>query len=104
VGANTLVACPTTAGSQVLYGERELFTRFRETTEEIARLQSILREGRYTSWRIRALYCTGTRRRDHAQAALVRDLIARLYDECVRAERSGKLVTRDREYRFGLSI
>jgi putative transposase len=83
VGANNLVACTTTTGQQHLYEGRDLFARFRETTEEIARLQSKLREGRYSSRRIRRLYRTRTRRRDHAQDALVRDLIKRLYDEGV---------------------
>jgi len=83
VGANNLVACTTTTGQQYLYEGRDLFARFRETTEEIARLQSKLREGRYSSRRIRRLYRTQTRRRDHAQDALVRDLMERLYDEGV---------------------
>ena len=60
-----------------------MFGRFRETTDEIARLQSKLREGRYSSNRIRRLYRQRTKRRDHAQNALVRDLIERLYDEGV---------------------
>jgi len=46
-------------------------------------LQSKLRDGRYSSGRIRRLYRTRTRRRDHAQATLYRDLIERLYDEGV---------------------
>lgn len=36
VGANNLVACSTTTGNQYLYDGRELFGRFRETTDEIA--------------------------------------------------------------------
>jgi len=83
VGANNLVACTTTTGQQYLYEGRDLFARFRETTEEIARLQSNLPEGRYSSRRIRRLYRKRTRRRDHAQDALVRDLMERLYDEGV---------------------
>ncbi len=83
VGANNLVACTTTTGQQYCYEGRSLFDRFRETTEEIARLQSKLREGRYSSRRIRRLYRKRTRRRDHAQDALVRDLMDRLYDEGV---------------------
>ncbi|RLM59948.1 IS200/IS605 family transposon protein TnpB, partial [Halorubrum sp. Atlit-26R] len=35
VGANNLVACTTTTGQQYLYEGRNLFARFRETTEEI---------------------------------------------------------------------
>ncbi len=83
VGANNLVACTTTTGQQYLYEGRDLFDRFRETTDEIARLQSKLREGRYSSRRIRRLYRKRTRRRDHAQDALVRDLLDRLYAEGV---------------------
>jgi putative transposase len=83
IGANNLVACTTTTGEQYLYDGRKLFQRFRETTREIARLQSKLREGRYSSERIRRLYRKRTRRRDHAQEALCRDLLGRLYDEGV---------------------
>ncbi len=83
IGANNLVACTTTTGQQYLYHGHDQFERFRETTREIARLQSKLREERYSSNRIRRLYCQRTHRRDHAQNALVRDLIERLYDEGV---------------------
>jgi putative transposase len=83
IGANTLVACTTTTGEQYLYEGRELFQRFRETTQEIARLQSKLPDGRYSSNRIRRLYRKRTRRRDHAQEALCRDLLDRLYAEGV---------------------
>jgi len=83
IGANNLVACTTTTGEQYLYDGRELFERFRQTTREIARLQSLLPEDQYSSQRIRRLYRKRTRRRDHAQAALCRDLIERLYDEGV---------------------
>ncbi|MWV39005.1 RNA-guided endonuclease TnpB family protein [Natrialba sp. INN-245] len=83
IGANNLVACTTTTGEQYLYEGRELFHRFRDTTREIARLQSKLREGRYSSERIRRLYRKRTRRRDHAQEALCRDLLERLYAEGV---------------------
>jgi len=83
IGANNLVACTTTIGEQYLYEGRELFQRFRETTREIARLQSKLEDGRYSSERIRGLYRKRTRRRDHAQEALCRDLLDRLYAEGV---------------------
>ncbi|SEO19588.1 Putative transposase DNA-binding domain-containing protein [Halogranum amylolyticum] len=83
IGANTLVACTTTTGTQLLYEGRDLFERFRETTREIARLQSLLDGGRYSSHRIRSLYRRRTRRRDHAQDALARDLIERLRGEGV---------------------
>jgi putative transposase len=83
VGANTLVACTTTTGRQYRYDGRELFERFRATTEEIARLQSLLPEGQYTSRRIQRLYRRRTRRRDHAMASLARDLLERLHTESV---------------------
>ncbi|WP_336135409.1 RNA-guided endonuclease InsQ/TnpB family protein [Natronomonas amylolytica] len=83
IGANNLVACTTTTGQQLLYEGRDLFKRFRATTREIARLQSLLEDGRYSSHRIRRLYDRRTKRRDHAQDALARDLIERLYDEGV---------------------
>ncbi|SDF97334.1 RNA-guided endonuclease InsQ/TnpB family protein [Halorientalis regularis] len=83
IGANNLVACTTTTGEQYLYEGRELFQRFRETTREIARLQSKLPEGQYSSERIQRLYRKRTRRRDHAQEALCRDLLDRLYAEGV---------------------
>jgi putative transposase len=83
IGANNIVACTTTTGQQYLYEGRDLFERFRETTREIARLQLKLREGRYTSKRIRRLYRRRTRRRDHAMDALARDLFERLYAEGV---------------------
>jgi len=83
LGANNLVACTTTTGRQYLYEGRDLFERFRSTTEEIARLKSLLEDGRYSSHRIRRLYERRTKRRDHAQNALARDLIERLYREGV---------------------
>ncbi|MDQ2073077.1 transposase [Haloarcula sp. H-GB4] len=83
IGANNLVACTTTTGEQHLYEGRKLFQRFRETTQEIARMQSKLCRGRYSSKRIRRLYRKRTRRRDHAQEALCRDLLDRLYAEGV---------------------
>ena len=83
IGANNIVACTTTTGQQYLYEGRDLFKRFRETTREIARLQSKLRDGRYTSKRIRRLYRRRTRRRDHAMDALARDLMERLHGEGV---------------------
>jgi len=83
IGANNLVACTTTTDKQYLYEGRDLFTRFRETTREIARLQSKLEDGRYSSQRIRRLYRKRTRRRDHAQEALCRDLLERLYKDGV---------------------
>ncbi|MBV0923298.1 transposase [Halomicroarcula limicola] len=83
IGANNLVACTTTTGQQYLYEGRDLFERFRETTREIAQLQSLLEEGRYSSHRIRLLYDRRAKRRNHAQDALARDLIERLYEEGV---------------------
>jgi putative transposase len=83
LGANSIVACTTTTGQQYLYGGRDLFEQFRETTREIARLQSKLAEGRYSSHRIRRLYRNRTAWRDHAMDALARDLFERLYLEGV---------------------
>jgi len=91
VGANNLIACTTTTGQQYLYEGRDLFDRFRETTNEIARLQSKLCEGRYSSNRIRQLYQKRTRRRDHAQEALARDLMERLYTDGVETVYVGDL-------------
>ena len=83
IGANNLVVCTTTTGTQLLYEGRDLFERFRETRREIARLQSLLDDGRYSSNRIHSLYRRRTRRRDHAQDALARDLTERLHAEGV---------------------
>lgn len=91
IGANNLVACTTTTGQQYLYQGLDLFCRFRETTQEIAELQSNLPGGRYSSKQIRRLYRRRTRRRDHAQDALCRDLVERLYDEGVAAVYVGDL-------------
>ncbi|MGM0718433.1 MAG: RNA-guided endonuclease TnpB family protein, partial [Halobacteriota archaeon] len=91
IGANNLVACTTTTGTQLLYEGRDLFERFRETTREIARLQSLLDDGRYSSHRIRSLYRRRTRRRDHAQDTLARDLIERLHAEGVSTVYVGSL-------------
>jgi len=91
VGANNLIACTTTTGQQYLYEGRDLFDHFRETTDEIARLQSKLREGRYSNNRIRQLYQKRTRRRDHAQEAPARDLMERLYTDGVETVYVGDL-------------
>jgi IS605 OrfB family transposase len=83
VGANNLVACTTTTGSQYLYDGRDLFEQFHETTEQIAYYQSLLGDQRKSSRRIDRLYRNRTNRHDHAQDSLVRDLVERLYDEGV---------------------
>lgn len=83
VGANNLVACTTTTGSQYLYSGQDEFERFRETTEQIAGLQSKLEDQRKTSKRIDRLYRKRTNRRNHAQDSLIRDLVERLSDEGV---------------------
>lgn len=83
IGANNLVACTTATGSQYLYCGSHPFERFRETTERIAELQAKIDDQRRTSERIDHLYDTMYGRRDHAQDALVRDLVERLYDEGV---------------------
>ncbi len=83
VGANNLVACTVSTGSQYLYSGRDLFEEFRSTTEQIAYYQSLLENQRKSSNRIDRLYRERTNRRDHAQDSLVRDLVERLYDEGV---------------------
>jgi putative transposase len=83
VGANNLVACTVTTGSQLLYEGRTLFEEFRETTERIAHYQSLLENQRESSKRIDRLYRKRTNRRNHAQDCLVRGLVERLYDEGV---------------------
>ena len=83
IGANNLVACTTTTGSQYLYDGTRPFEQFRATTERIAELQTKLDDQRRTSERIDHLYDTMYGRRDHAQDALVRDLVERLYAEGV---------------------
>jgi putative transposase len=83
IGANNIVAASTSTGQQYLYEGRDLFGRFRETTREIARLQSKLREGRYSSQRIRQLYRRRTNRRNHAMDTLARGLVERLHGEGV---------------------
>lgn len=83
VGANTLIACTVSTGSQYLFEGRALFEEFRETTERIAYYQSLLEDQRESSKRIDRLYRKRTNKRDHAQDALVRDLVERLDDEGV---------------------
>lgn len=83
VGANMLVACTVSTGSQYSYSGRDEFERFRETTEKIADYRSNLEDQRKTSKRIDRLYRNRTTRRNHAQDALVRDLVERLYNEGV---------------------
>lgn len=83
VGANNLVACTVSTGSQLLYEGRGLFEQFRETTEHIANYQSLLDDQHTSSKRIDRLYRKRTNRRDHAQDSLVRDLVERLYDDGV---------------------
>lgn len=83
IGANTLVACATTTGRQYLYAGRDSFEQFRATTRAIADAQAKLPEGQHSSTRIKRLYRTRTRRRNHAQDALVRDLVERLHDQGV---------------------
>jgi putative transposase len=79
IGANNLVACTTTTGEQFLYDGSQPFEQFREAANRIAELQSKLDDQRRTSKRIDRLYDQMYGRRDHAQDALVRDLVERLY-------------------------
>ena len=83
VGANNLVACTTTTGSQLLYEGSNLFDEFRNTTEQIAYYQSLLEDQRKSSKRIDRLYRKRTNRRNHAQDSLIRNLVERLHDEGV---------------------
>jgi putative transposase len=83
IGANILVACTVTTGARYLYDGDGLFERYHETTEEIARLESLLPDGQRTSRRIRRLQQRQARRRNHAQDTLCRDLIDRLHDQGV---------------------
>ena len=82
IGANNLVACTTTSGARYLYRGRQLFDRFLETTTEIAAYEAKT-DGCTPTKRIRQLYRRRSERRNHAQDALVRDLIERLYEEGV---------------------
>ncbi len=91
IGANNIVACTVSTGEQYLYDGRNLFERFRETTHRIAELRSKLEDGQYTSNRIELLHRRRTRRRDHAQDALARNLIERLYDDGVSTVHVGDL-------------
>ena len=83
VGANNLVACTTTTGDQYLYDGSSPFDQFRETTERIAELQSKLDDQQQSSTQVDRLSKGKYGRRDHAQDALVRDLVERLYEEGV---------------------
>ncbi|WP_458210567.1 RNA-guided endonuclease InsQ/TnpB family protein [Haladaptatus sp. NG-SE-30] len=83
VGANNLVACTVSTGSQYLYEGRDLFEEFRKTTERIAHYQSLLEDQRKSSKRIDRLYRKRTNRRNNAQDSLVRDLVEQLYDDGV---------------------
>jgi len=83
IGANNLVACTTTTGKQYLYDGSHPFEQFRETSDRIAELKSKLDDQRRTSARIDSLYDVMYERRNHAQNALIRDLVDRLYKEGV---------------------
>lgn len=91
IGANNLVACTTTTGHQRLYDGTAPFEQFRDTTMEIARLQSKLPPGIHSSKRIRKLYRVRTDRRNHAQNALIRHLVEDLSREGVRRVYVGDL-------------
>lgn len=82
IGANNLVACTTTTGKQYLYRGRQLFERFLGTTRKIAAYEA-KNDRRTLTTRIRRLYRRRSARRNHAQDALVRDLLKRLYEEGV---------------------
>ena len=82
VGANNLVACTTTTGMQYLYRGRRLFKRFLETSNEIA-VYEAKADGCTPTNRVLRLYRRRSKRRNHAQDALVRDLLKRLHEEGV---------------------
>ena len=83
VGANNLVACTVSTGSQFIYEGRDLFEQFREITEQIAHYQSLLEDQRESSKRIDRLYRKRTNQRNHAQDSLVRDLVECVHEEGV---------------------
>jgi putative transposase len=91
IGANNLVACTTTTGDQYLYDGSSPFDQFRETTKRIAELQSKLDDQQQSSKRIDHLSKVMYGRRDHAQDALVRHLVERLYEEGVSTVSIGDL-------------
>lgn len=91
VGANNLVACTTTTGQQYLYRGRALFDQFHETTERITEYWRKLDDSQNISARIKRLYAKRTRRRNHAQNALVRDLVERLHSDGVSVLHVGDL-------------
>lgn len=80
IGANNLVAVTTTRGERRLYHGRPQFYRFHRTTERIASAQTALAPGTHKSKRISRLYAKRTKRRNHLQDALVRDLANWLRD------------------------
>lgn len=53
IGANNLVACSTSGGSQYLFKRRPLFDQYRAPTEHIAALAGKLPEARRSSRRIK---------------------------------------------------
>ena len=83
VGANNLVACTVSTGSQFIYEGRDLFEQFRELTEQIAYYQSLLEDQRESSKRIDRLYRKRTNQRNHAQDSLVRNLVECVHEEGV---------------------
>jgi putative transposase len=91
IGTNNLVACTVSTGEQYLYHGRTVFEEFHELTEQIAYYSSKLAEQQQSSNRIDRLYRKRTKRRNHAQDALVRDLVKRLYNEGVSAIYIGNL-------------
>ncbi len=80
IGANNLVAGTVSTGEQYLYRGHSVFDEFHEVTEQIGYYSSKLPNQRQSSNRIDRLYRTRTKRRNHAQDALVRDLVERLYE------------------------
>ena len=82
VGVNNLVACTTSTGKQYLYRGRRLFKRFLETSRKIATFE-MKADGCSPTKRVCRLYRRRSERRNHAQDALIRDLLERLHEEGV---------------------
>jgi putative transposase len=91
IGANNIVACTTSKGKQYLYKGRKLFQKFHQTTRKIAQHQSKLPENKNTSKKIKRLYKKRTRRRNHAQNTLARNLVEKLHKQGISTIYIGKL-------------
>ena len=91
VGANNTLALVTASGETAVYHARPEFVRFQRYSERIARLQSQLPDDEYTSHRIKRLYDTRSRRRDHSRNAAVKHAAEWLLDRNVDTVYVGEL-------------